>query len=116
MRETRPTYSGELEPVKVDVQALSRKLQSSLRSMLDGELSDLVVDVDSRPIAGPTPEWRVNVPVKIPRLYSIISELVDQADMFCRAFVELGAMEPRQFTVSVWCLGVNESTIKGSFD
>lgn len=118
MSEPRLTFSGELEPVKMDVQVLSRKLQTSLRAMLKGEPygeANLVVDVDSRPSLSHAPEWRLNVPVKLPRLYGAISELVEQANEFCCAFVELGAMEPREFTVSVWCASDNK-LIKGSFD
>ena len=116
MREARPTFNSELEPVKMDVFTLSNRLQSSLRNLLEGEVQSLVVDVNSRPTTGPTPEWRVNLPVKLPRLYDSISKLVDQADLFCRTFVELGAMEPREFTVTIWCSTNNEAPIKGSFD
>jgi myo-inositol catabolism protein IolC len=115
MREQRPTFSGELEPVKLNPQTLSVKLQASLNAMLSDELGGLAVDVDSRPTLGHAPEWRLNVPIKEPRLYAAISELVNQADMFCKTFVELGAMEPREFTVSVWCTS-NNGLIKGSFD
>lgn len=116
MREQRPTFNDELEPVKVNAQSLSNRLQFSLRSIFEGELRGLAVDVDERPTTGSLPEWRVNVPPGLPKLYGAISGLVNQADMFCREFVALGTMEPREFIVSVWCLVDKEESIKGSFD
>lgn len=116
MLEKRPLIGGELEPVKVDVKTLGRRIQSSLASLVEGELSNIVVDVESRPTLSHAPEWRINVPAKMGRLYLATSELVSQADAFYREFVSLGAMEPRKFTVSVWCLSNNEEAIKGSFD
>lgn len=116
MHEKRPTPSDELEPVSVDTGRLSREMKASLATMLRGELHGLVVDVHSRPTIGPSPEWRLNVPPKMPKLYSAISELASQANAFYEAFIMLGTMEPREFTVNVWCLNNNEAPVKGSFD
>jgi hypothetical protein len=116
MHETRQTFSEELEPTSVNIATLTRQIKSSLMSLLKGEAKSLVVDVSSRPTLSSVPEWRLNVPARTPRLYCAISELVNQADMFYREFVSMGAMEPCEFTVSVWCLPDSEASIKGSFD
>lgn len=116
MYETRPRSSDELEPVKVNVKTLTREFQSSLRSLFEGELKRLVVDVSSRPTLEPTPVWRINIPPKTPHLYVAISELCAQANGYYREFVKLGTMEPREFIVSVWFLLDSEQAIKGSFD
>lgn len=116
MYEKRPTFNGGLEPVNVNVQTLSSRLQSSLVRLFKDELSGLVVDVDSRPTLEAHSVWRLNVPPRSPKLYAAISNLCAETNAFYREFIELGTMEPREFTVSIWCLSNSESPIKGSFD